>query len=132
MLRKAGIKVKRTLIPNATYWNDWTKYPFSITNWNGRPLGVQVYALAYRSGEDWNEFGWSNPKFDALLKTALETADIEKRKGMMAKLEKMIQDDGVTIQPYWRTLTNSSKATLGGCEQHISYDVRPADVYWKS
>jgi len=51
MLRKAGIKVKRTVLPGSTFWNDWVKYPYSSTNWNHRPLGVQILGLAYRSGE---------------------------------------------------------------------------------
>ena len=54
-LREAGIKVKRTIIPGTSFWNDWTKYPWSTTEWGMRPLGVQVLALAYRSGEAWNE-----------------------------------------------------------------------------
>ncbi len=45
-LREAGIKVKRTVLPGSTFWNDWTKYPYSMTNWNMRPLGVQVVAIA--------------------------------------------------------------------------------------
>ena len=53
-LRDAGIKVKRTVLPGSTFWNDWTKYPFSSTSWNHRPLGVQIHALAYRSGEAWS------------------------------------------------------------------------------
>ena len=64
-LRDAGFQVKRTILPGSTFWNDWAKYPFSITNWNHRPLGVQIWALAYRTGEAWNEFGWSNSDFDA-------------------------------------------------------------------
>ena len=56
-LREAGIKVKRTVIPGSTFWNDWTKYPYSLTVWYMRPLGVQVLALAYRTGEAWNETG---------------------------------------------------------------------------
>ena len=54
-LREAGIKVKRTVLPGSTFWNDWTKYPYSMTNWNMRPLGVQVWRIAYRTGEAWNE-----------------------------------------------------------------------------
>ena len=54
-MRDAGLNVKRTVIPGSTFWNDWTKYPFSSTNWNGRPLGVQILALAYKSGVPWNE-----------------------------------------------------------------------------
>jgi peptide/nickel transport system substrate-binding protein len=26
-IRDAGIKIKRTTLPGATFWNDWTKYP---------------------------------------------------------------------------------------------------------
>lgn len=58
-IRDAGIKVKRTVLPGSTFWNDWTKYPLSMTNWNMRPLGVQVLAIAYRTGEAWNEAAWS-------------------------------------------------------------------------
>ena len=39
-LRDAGIKVKRTILPGSTFWNDWAKYPFSSTNWNHRPFAV--------------------------------------------------------------------------------------------
>ena len=78
-LRDAGIKVKRTILPGSTFWNDWAKYPFSSTNWNHRPLGVQIWGLAYRSGEAWNEFGWSNAEFDGSSgRSSLPTADVEK------------------------------------------------------
>ena len=129
-LRDAGFNVTRTVLPGSTFWNDWAKYPFSSTNWNHRPLGVQIWALAYRTGEAWNEFGYSNPDFDALLAEALATADVEKRRALMAKGEKMIQDDGVTIQPYWRSLYNHTKENLVGGEHHISFEIHPAKLAW--
>jgi peptide/nickel transport system substrate-binding protein len=129
-LRDAGIKVKRTVLPGSTFWNDWAKYPFSSTNWNHRPLGVQIWALAYRSGEAWNEFAWSNAEFDAILAQALATADIEKRRALMAKGEALIQSEAVTIQPYWRSLSNHTKSNLVGGEHHISFDIRPERLAW--
>ncbi len=63
-IRDAGIKIKRTVLPGSTFWNDWTKYPFSATEWNMRPLGVQVLSLAYRTGEAWNETAFTNAEFD--------------------------------------------------------------------
>jgi peptide/nickel transport system substrate-binding protein len=129
-LRDAGIKVKRTILPGSTFWNDWVNYPFSSTNWNARPLGVQIWALAYRSGEAWNEFGWANAEFDALLKEALATADVEKRRAIMAKGQAMIQDEGITIQPYWRSLYNHSKEGLVGTEHHIGFEYHPARMAW--
>ncbi len=129
-LRDAGFKVKRTVLPGSTFWNDWTKYPFSITNWNHRPLGVQLWALAYRSGEAWNEFGWANAEFDGILEKALATADVEKRRALMAEGEKLIQEEGVTIQPYWRSLYNHTRKGLEGGAHHISFEIRPAELRW--
>ncbi|MEM9577341.1 MAG: ABC transporter substrate-binding protein [Pseudomonadota bacterium] len=129
-LRDAGINVKRTVLPGATFWNDWSKYPFSSTNWNHRPLGVQVWALAYRSGEAWNEFGWSNPEFDALLEEALATADVEKRREIIKKGAAIIQEEGVAIQPYWRSLYNHTREGLVGGAHHISFEIRPAEIAW--
>ncbi|TCL00714.1 peptide/nickel transport system substrate-binding protein [Shimia isoporae] len=129
-LRDAGFNVKRTILPGSTFWNDWAKYPFSSTNWNHRPLGVQIWALAYRSGEAWNEFGYSNPEFDANLEMALATADIEKRRELMAKGEAMLQEDAVTIQPYWRSLYNHTVEGLEGGAHHISFEIHPAKLHW--
>jgi len=129
-LRDAGIKVKRTILPGSTFWNDWAKYPFSSTNWNHRPLGVQVWALAYRSGEAWNEFGWANAEFDGMLTEALATADVEKRRAIMEKAITLLTDEGVTIQPYWRSLYNHTKEGLVGAEHHISFEYHPARIAW--
>jgi peptide/nickel transport system substrate-binding protein len=110
-LREAGFKVKRTVLPGSIFWNNWTKYPFSMTAWGMRPLGVQALALAYRSGEAWNESGYSNPDFDAKLKVALATPDVEKRRAVMRDIEQILQDSGILIQPYWRSLyVHSAKA----------------------
>ena len=128
-MRDAGLNVKRTVIPGSTFWNDWAKYPFSSTNWNGRPLGVQVLALAYKSGEAWNETAYSNPEFDALLEEALATPDVEARRLVMAKLEKILQDSGVIIQPYWRSIFRSYREGVHGYEMHQA-QFQFADLYW--
>lgn len=129
-LRDAGFNVTRTVLPGSTFWNDWTKYPFSSTNWNHRPLGVQIWALAYRSGEAWNEFGFVNADFDSLLEKALATADLEGRKALMEQGERMIQEEGVTLQPYWRSLYNHTREGLEGGAHHISFEIRPAQLHW--
>ncbi len=129
-LRDAGINVKRTILPGSTFWNDWVKYPFSSTNWNHRPLGVQIWALAYRSGEAWNEFGWANDEFDAILTKALATPDLEARRALMMKGQAIVQDEGVTIQPYWRSLYNHTREGLVGGEHHISFEIRPEQMAW--
>ena len=120
-LRDAGIKVKRTLMPGSTFWNDWAKFPYSATNWNHRPLGTQVLGLAYRSGEAWNEFAWDNAEFDALLAEANSLANADERRVVMGKIQALIIEEGVTCQPYWRYVQRHHVEGLVGCDMHIAY-----------
>ncbi len=120
-LRDAGIKVKRTILPGSTFWNDWAKYPFSSTNWNHRPLGTQILGLAYKSGEAWNEAGFANEEFDTLLSEANSIADVDKRREVMGKLQAIMVEEGVTIQPYWRSIQRHHKPGIVGADMHIAY-----------
>ncbi|MBO6559618.1 MAG: ABC transporter substrate-binding protein [Nisaea sp.] len=128
-IRDAGIMIKRTIIPSSSFWNNWTKYPFSTTNWNMRPLGVQVLALAYRSGEAWNEAGWSNEEFDKKLDQALAIADADKRREVMAELEKILQDSGIIIQPYWRSLYKHMTEEVQGDTMHPTFEMHFNEVW---
>jgi peptide/nickel transport system substrate-binding protein len=128
-LRDAGINVKRTILPGSTFWNDWTKYPFSATEWNMRPLGVQVLALAYRSGEAWNETAFSNAEFDELLTKAMSIADADKRRVIMKRVEEIMQEQGVIIQPFWRSLYRHYRSNVGGAEMHPTFEMH-LDSWW--
>lgn len=122
-LRDAGFTVKRNVLPGNTFWNNWTGYPFSSTEWNMRPLGVQVLALAYRSGEPWNETGFSDPEFDALLEESFGIPDPEKRRSVMEKLEKILQSSGILVQPYWRSTYRHSTADVRDLEMHQTFEI---------
>jgi len=63
-------------------------------------------ALAYRTGEAWNETAYSNPEFDKKLQEALSISDPSKRREVMKDVETIIQDSGIIIQPYWQKLFN--------------------------
>ncbi|MDG4885558.1 ABC transporter substrate-binding protein [Mesorhizobium sp. WSM4884] len=128
-LRDAGIKVKRTVLPGSTFWNDWTKYPYSMTIWYMRPLGVQVLALGYRSGEAWNETAYSNPDFDAKLKEALSQIDVAKRKEVMKDVEQILQDSGVIIQPFWQKLYCHMNKKVKNYTMHQTYEMDFQNVW---
>ncbi len=121
-LRDAGMNITRTVLPGSTFWNDWTKYPFSATEWNMRPLGVQVLALAYRSGEAWNETAFSNAEFDAKLAEAMAILDADKRSEVMADVEKIMQDEGVMIQPFWRSIFRHMAPNVRGTDMHPTFE----------
>jgi len=128
-LRDAGISVDRTVLPGATFWNGWTDYPWSATEWGPRPLGVQVLALAYKTGVPWNESGFANAEFDGLLDQALGVADADARREIMAQLQQIMQDEGVMIQPYWRSVFNHSNGRFANVDVHPFYQLALHDIH---
>ena len=131
-LREAGFNVKRTVIPGSSFWNDWTNYPFSTTPWGPRPLGVQVLSLAYKSGQAWNESGHTNPEFDALLDEAMGVFDADERREYSAKLQKMLQDSGVIVQPYWRDETLHHVPEVHNYQRHQIREIHLEKVWMET
>lgn len=130
-VRDAGINIKRTILPGATFWNDWTKYPWSATEWNMRPLGVQILNLAYKTGVPWNEAAFSNAEFDTLLEQANGIPDADARREIMHRLQQIMQEEGVLIQPYWRSIFRNVRPNVHGAEMHPTFVVDYVN-YWKS
>ena len=122
-LLDADIPVARTILPISAFTANWTQFPFSVTEWNHRPLGVQVLALAYRSGQPWNETGFSNARFDELLAKAMAIADADQRREIMAELERIMQAEGVVIQPYWRTTFRHYREEVTGAQMHPTFEI---------
>ena len=121
-LRDAGVNIKRSILPGSTFWNDWLKYPFSATEWNMRPLGVQILALAYKSGVAWNETAFANPEFDAELTKALAISDASARREVMVRLQTIMQEQGVLIQPFWRSVFRHANANVRGADAHPIFE----------
>ncbi len=113
-LRDAGFKVKRIILPAAEYNAGWKSFAFSSTNWNARELGVQVLDLAYRSGAAWNETGFADPEFDALLDRAKGLPGVEERRDVMRQLEQRMLEQAVIVQPYWRRLMRHARPGVTG------------------
>lgn len=120
-MRDAGMKLRRTNLPGEQYWKEWRNFPFSATEWNMRPLGIQVLNAAYRSGSAWNETGFANEAFDATLNRALGTVDPAARSAVMAELEQILRDEAVLIQPYWRTIFRHAAPRAHGMEIHPTF-----------
>lgn len=119
-LADAGANAKHVVLPGATYYNDWQKYPFSATTWNHRPLAVQNMSLAYTSNGAWNETGMANEEFDALMAQALSLADADARREVAEKMGAILQDEGFIINPYSRSLYQHHREGIVGMLRHPS------------
>jgi peptide/nickel transport system substrate-binding protein len=129
MLRDAGLRVRRRIIPAASYADNWRSYPYSTTNWNARPLGVQVLALAYRSGEAWNETGFSDPDFDAALAAAMAVPDPTERRALMEPVERILRGSGIIVQPYWRAVYRHMTARVRNFPAHQAFEHHLEEVW---
>lgn len=115
-LAPAGINLSLNVVPSSKYWEIWKTTPFGLTAWTHRPLGTMVLSLAYRRGVGWNETAYDNPEFDKALDIAESLVNVKKRRAAMQKVQKILQDDAIMIQPVWQPkffVANSKVKGLG-------------------
>ncbi len=111
---EAGIKINLKVLPSAQFWPVWDKVPFGLTYWAHRPLGVMALDLAYRSTGTWNESRFKSAEFDAALDAALGIVDPKARSAAMQKVEQILQDACIMVQPYFsQSFTVVSKKVKG-------------------
>jgi peptide/nickel transport system substrate-binding protein len=117
---EANIRAKINVVAQQLWGEVWNKAPVTFTTWSHRPLGVMTLALAYRTGVPWNESEYSNPEFDRLLVQAEGTLDLEKRRAIVAQLEKIMQEDGPITLPMWRSEFTFFDRRVKGFKMHPS------------
>ncbi len=117
-VKEAGINLAVTVVPATKFWEIWTKVPFGATSWAHRPLGTMALAQAYRTGASWNESHFSDPQFDEALSDAESSIDVRVRKAKMQKVEKILQDAAIVVQPMWRPVFILASAKVHGYKAH--------------
>lgn len=114
----AGITVNINKMPSAQYWEIWDKAPWGYTTWTHRPLGTMVLSLGYRANVPWNETAYNNPEFDRALDVAEATLDVNERRGKIEVCQKILQDDAVIPQPFWRNVYKAAHKRVKGHQTH--------------
>ena len=117
-MQEANIRLNINVMPPSKYWEIWDKTLFGATAWTHRPLGTQVMSLGYRAGTPWNETHYDNPEYEAALDAAESEIDVEKRKALMEKVEKIMQDDAIMIMPIWRPVFTIAAERVQNYEGH--------------
>ncbi|HEY0120487.1 MAG TPA: ABC transporter substrate-binding protein [Rhizobium sp.] len=128
-LQEVGIKLSVNVLPTTKFWEIWDKTPFGATSWAHRPLGTMALAQAYRSGVPWNETHFSDPEFDKALSEAEATIDVAKRKAKMEKVEKILQDAAVMVEPLWRPVYSLSTQNVHGYMPHPARQMQLTKVW---
>jgi peptide/nickel transport system substrate-binding protein len=117
-LAPAGINLNINVMPQTQYWEIWDKTPFGITAWTHRPLGTMVLSVGYRTGVPWNETSYASKEFDQALNEAESLVDVEQRRAAMEKVEKILQDAAVIVQPVWQPVFFVASEKVKGMKAH--------------
>jgi len=133
----AGFKINIVSMPNSQYWEKWTEVDLGITTWAHRPIGTMVLNLAYVGDENgkpasWNESRWVDKEFSTLLKKANGTLDVEKRRKIFAKLEKIQQDRGSIANAFWINQWVITTKRVQNVVAHPSLYLNASDMWLNS
>lgn len=135
MAAPAGFEIELDITDANGYWDRWTEVDLGITAWTHRPLGTMVLAAGYTvdatgAPVPWNETRWVDDEFNAKLKEAQSTLDVEARRAIMADIETIFQERGPVFISFWKQVWNITRSEFKNVVGHpTSYDLM-ADV-WK-
>jgi len=122
MTRPAGITIKLIGLPRDIYLSKyWLKVNFGMTGWGNRVDPIALFNLAYRTGAPWNESHYSNRNLDNLIDAIAAEIDLEKRKELYAKLQKLFYEEGPIISLGWVKLVGLNKAVKDYIEDATFY-----------
>ena len=130
--KKVGIKVNMKNVDYNVLYGIGTRgeYDLLISNILTEPAGdPEVFLNMYwktnvNGSTPENASGYSNPEYDALSDQLASEFDPAKRRDIIIKMEKILQDDAATVVfGYPQTNMVSNKAV-----EHA--DIKPCDYYW--
>ena len=72
------------------------------------------------------------PSFDALLEEAVGLPDVEKRREIMARMQSILRDAGIIIQPYWRNQTMHHTEKVKNYSRHTYRELHLEHVWMEA
>jgi peptide/nickel transport system substrate-binding protein len=121
-----GVTVNLQKWSTGDFWSRaWMKQPFACSHWGGRPL-ISYLQLSTLPGAPYNETGWANPAFNALVGEAMASSDQGGRHDKLLAAQKMLYDDGGYI--VWGFAKNVD-ATAPGLTGVTPSAIRPLGNY---
>jgi peptide/nickel transport system substrate-binding protein len=104
-----GFTINLKTMPASEYWNGWTDFNMGITWWSHRTQALITLGLAYTGDADgkpgaWNESHWVDAEFSQILTQATGTLDLDARKALALKLEKIQQERGSICTPFFMSV----------------------------
>jgi peptide/nickel transport system substrate-binding protein len=65
---------------------------------------------------EWNETRWADPEFEALLRQAEATLNVEARREIMCQIQTIMQERGPIGNSFWKNVWNITHERFVGIE----------------
>jgi len=116
------VKIKLKLVPVEQRYEleSALEYEMVISAWGPDYIDPMTYIGMWVTKGSANRMDYSNPKYDALVKTISSEEDTEKRYEMMLEAEKILFEDSAIAPLYQRGLAVLQRSTINGLVRHPS------------
>jgi ABC-type oligopeptide transport system substrate-binding subunit len=105
------------------------QYDVARRSWIGDYLDPNTFLACYVTGDGNNRTGWSNARYDALLRDAAKEVDAAKRFALLREAEALLLDQGPVIPIYHFSTNELVKPYVRGIYQ-TALDVHPLTYAW--
>jgi oligopeptide transport system substrate-binding protein len=95
------------------------KLPLFHFAWIGDYPDPYTFLHLFETGFGYNDGGYSNPRYDALLAAANHEADAARRYALLAQAEALLDEDGATIPIYYYASRHLIKAWVRGWQSNL-------------
>ncbi|WP_338071788.1 peptide ABC transporter substrate-binding protein [Billgrantia desiderata] len=121
MWEPLGVEVDLFNSEIAVHYADLRQGDFDVgrAGWIGDYNDAQNFLSLLESGVANNYGAYSNEEFDALMREAAETQDLDRRGEIMAEAERLALEDSATLPIFYYVSRNLVNPTLQGWENNI-------------
>lgn len=124
--KELGIKVELLNQEWKVYLDSRDNHQFDVARagWIGDYLDPKTFLDMFITGASFNNGQWSNPKYDKLVKAALNEFDVTKRYQLFAEAEKILLDEMPIIPIYYYSTVYMVKPYVKGYDDNLR-DLHP-------
>ena len=115
---EAGIVLIVERASSAEFQDRAVNAAFAAVPWPHEPLGTTTLSLAYRSAAPLNNTHFADARFDAALDGVESTLNMKNRRSRMQKIEKILQDNFLMVQPLCKPVYAVASKKIKGFVAH--------------
>lgn len=134
--KELGVSIQLSKQEWAVYLNSLSAldYDFCRASWVGDYNDPNTFLDMFTKGSGNNNTGWTDPRYDDLIKQAGQETDREKRFALFREAETMLVREAVTVVPLFNyvVIMFYQDAKLGGVRGNLMDEHPFRTMYWKT